>query len=159
MTIPDTIQSDRLPWEFRLIFSTLWSLHTNPKIEILIDPTCRLILTEPQHCCHKSYSISMSPTSKAVIMWIIYLHTGMLVVMKVATGHSISANFQPVVFCNMLCRNTGTAKVYPNRTQRKLKNPYKSLKITVYRDLMFYSNSIISTVFSKTDFLLVLYVV
>ncbi len=32
-------------------------------------------------------------------------------------------------------------KVYPNRTQRQLKNPYKPLKFTVCRDFVYYSSS------------------
>lgn len=33
--------------------------------------------------------------------------------------------------------------LYPNRTQRHLKNPYKAHKYRLCRDLPFYSNSIV----------------
>ena len=44
---------------------------------------------------------------------------------------------------NIIFYNTSTHFIvlYPNRTQRHLKNPYKAHKYRLCRDLSFYSNS------------------
>lgn len=44
---------------------------------------------------------------------------------------------------NIIFYNTSTHFIvlYPNRTQRHLKNPYKAHKYRLCRDLPFYSNS------------------
>lgn len=44
---------------------------------------------------------------------------------------------------NIIFYNTSTHFIvlYPNRTQRHLKNPYKAHKYKLCRDLPFYSNS------------------
>lgn len=46
---------------------------------------------------------------------------------------------------NIIFYNTSTHFIvlYPNRTQRHLKNPYKAHKYKLCRDLPFYSNSIV----------------
>ena len=46
---------------------------------------------------------------------------------------------------NIIFYNTSTHFIvlYPNRTQRHLKNPYKAHKYRLCRDLPFYSNSIV----------------
>ena len=51
---------------------------------------------------------------------------------------------------NIIFYNTSTHFIvlYPNRTQRHLKNPYKAHKYRLCRDLPFYSNSEISEAFT-----------
>ena len=50
---------------------------------------------------------------------------------------------------NIIFYNTSTHFIvlYPNRTQRHLKNPYKAHKYRLCRDLPFYSNSTITNQF------------
>ena len=50
---------------------------------------------------------------------------------------------------NIIFYNTSTHFIvlYPNRTQRHLKNPYKAHKYRLCRDLSFYSNSTITNQF------------